>query len=43
MYNPGPLSTHGDEMLGGVKSHAEIGGKCDACHTAPWEIGGYGG
>jgi hypothetical protein len=24
-------------MLGGVKSHAEIGGKCDACHTAPWE------
>lgn len=37
MYNPGPLSAHGDEMLGGVKSHAEIGGKCDACHAAPWE------
>jgi hypothetical protein len=37
MYNPGPLSTHGDETLGGVKSHAEIGGNCEACHTAPWE------
>jgi len=37
MYNPGPLSTHGDERLGGVMSHAEIGGNCDACHAAPWE------
>lgn len=37
MYNPGPLSTHGDEVLGGVRSHAEIGGDCKACHTAPWE------
>jgi hypothetical protein len=37
MYNPGPLNAHGDEMLGGVMSHAEIGGDCDACHTAPWE------
>jgi cytochrome c3-like protein len=37
MYNPGPLSTQGDETLGGVKSHAEIGGDCKACHTAPWE------
>jgi hypothetical protein len=23
--------------MGGVQSHAEIGGNCDACHTAPWE------
>jgi hypothetical protein len=39
LYNPGPLSAHGDEMetLGGVRSHAEIGGNCKACHTAPWE------
>jgi hypothetical protein len=37
MYNPGPLSTHGDEILGGVRSHAEIAGDCEACHTAPWE------
>jgi hypothetical protein len=37
MYNPGPLSTHGDRTLGGVTSHAETGGDCKACHTAPWE------
>jgi hypothetical protein len=37
MYSPGPLSTHGDRTLGGVTSHAEIGGDCKACHTAPWE------
>lgn len=37
IYNPGPLSTHGDETLGGVTSHAEISGDCEACHTAPWE------
>ena len=37
MYNPGPLSARGGEMLGGVTSHAELGGNCDACHTAPWE------
>lgn len=37
MYNPGPLSTQGDQILGGVTSHAETGGECKACHTAPWE------
>jgi len=37
MYNPGPLSTQGAQLLGGVTSHAEIGGECQACHTAPWE------
>jgi hypothetical protein len=37
MYNPGPLSRHGDRRLGGVTSHAEIGGDCKACHTEPWE------
>ena len=37
MYNPGPLSAQGDQTLGGVTSHAEIGGDCKACHTAPWE------
>jgi hypothetical protein len=37
MYSPGPLSTHGDRTLGGVTSHAETGGDCNACHTAPWE------
>lgn len=37
MYNPGPLSTQGSQMLGGVTSHAETGGDCEACHVAPWE------
>lgn len=37
MYNPGPLNAQGGKMLGGVTSHAEIGGDCKACHTAPWE------
>ena len=36
MYNPGPLSTHGDQMLGGVRFHAETAGECKACHVAPW-------
>src|SRR5512134_2225474 len=37
MYNPGPLNAQSGRMLGGVASHAEIGGDCAACHTAPWE------
>ncbi len=37
MYNPGPLSARSGETLGGVTSHAEIGGDCKACHSAPWE------
>lgn len=37
LYNPGPLSSEGDRILGGVSSHAETGGECGACHTAPWE------
>ncbi|MEO8357946.1 MAG: hypothetical protein ABI621_18730 [Chloroflexota bacterium] len=37
MYNPGPLNGQSGGMLGGVTSHAEIAGDCEACHTAPWE------
>jgi hypothetical protein len=37
IYNPGPLSAQGGNMLGGVTSHAETGRECKACHTAPWE------
>ena len=37
MYNPGPLNAQGNQALGGVTSHAETGGDCEACHTAPWE------
>ncbi|MCC6298192.1 MAG: hypothetical protein IT314_02760 [Anaerolineales bacterium] len=37
LYNPGPLNAQRGEALGGVTSHAETGGNCEACHTAPWE------
>ena len=37
LYNPGPLNAQSGDALGGVTSHAEIGGDCKACHTAPWE------
>lgn len=37
LFNPGPLNSQGDRLLGEVTSHAEIGGECKACHTAPWE------
>jgi hypothetical protein len=37
LYNPGPLNAQSGSSLGGVTSHAEIGGECQACHTAPWE------
>ncbi len=38
MFNPGPLNAVGRDglRLGGVTSHAEIGGRCSACHTPPW-------
>ena len=37
LYNPGLLNAQSGKLLGGVASHAEIGGDCKACHTAPWE------
>ena len=36
LYSPGALNAQSGKMLGGVTSHAETGGKCEACHTAPW-------
>ncbi len=36
LYSPGPLNAQAGETLGGVTSHAEIGGQCEACHSAPW-------
>jgi hypothetical protein len=37
LFSPGPLNAQaGDLSLGGVHSHAEIGGRCAACHAAPW-------
>ena len=37
LFNPGPLNAQSGRVLGGVTSHAEIGGNCESCHTAPWE------
>ncbi len=37
-FSPGPLHAQaGATELGGVRAHAETGGRCQACHTAPWE------
>jgi len=37
LYNPGPLNAQSGQMLGGVSSHAETGGQCETCHSAPWD------
>ena len=36
MFSPGTLNAQPGNVLGGVASHADIGGKCGACHVAPW-------
>ena len=37
MFSPGPLNAQiGEQTLGGVRSHAEIGGRCAACHGVPF-------
>ncbi|NNJ09776.1 hypothetical protein EKD04_005505 [Chloroflexales bacterium ZM16-3] len=45
MFSPGPLNsqTRVGVTLGGVASHAAIGGNCAACHTAPWDSQGMAG
>lgn len=37
MFSPGSLNAQAGTTLGGVSSHAEIGGECGLCHTAPWD------
>jgi len=38
MFSPGPLHAGASGVeLGGVTSHADTGGDCAACHTAPWD------
>ncbi|MFZ2489321.1 MAG: hypothetical protein WAZ19_14510 [Anaerolineae bacterium] len=38
MFSPGRLNTQtGAAPLGGIASHAESGGDCLLCHTAPWD------
>ena len=38
LYNPGPLNAQTGELIGGVTSHAELGGDCGKCHVAPWGV-----
>ncbi len=38
MFSPGPLHAEASgREVGGVVSHADTGGDCTACHTAPWD------
>lgn len=37
LFSPGPLNAQTGPLLGGVDSHASTGGRCEACHTAPWQ------
>ncbi|GAB4473900.1 MAG: hypothetical protein Kow0088_09540 [Anaerolineales bacterium] len=39
LYSPGALNAQSGQLLGGVTSHAETGGDCQACHVAPWSTG----
>jgi hypothetical protein len=40
LFSPGLLNAQaGDTPLGGVRSHAETGGHCSACHIAFWSAG----
>jgi hypothetical protein len=37
LFSPGGLNAQAKgTTLGGVTSHAQLGGKCGACHAAPW-------
>jgi len=37
LFSPGELNNQVGKSIGGVVSHAEIGGECSLCHTAPWD------
>ena len=38
IFSPGSLNAIvAAEPLGGVRSHADLEARCDACHPAPWE------
>jgi hypothetical protein len=38
IFSPGPLSADAGQAIGGVRSHAELAGRCDACHAEPWAM-----
>jgi len=37
MFSPGALNASSGQLIGDVTSHADIAGRCSACHVAPWE------
>jgi hypothetical protein len=37
IFSPGELNDVKGPPLGGYNSHAETAGKCENCHTAPWD------
>ena len=37
LFSPGPLNAQAGQPLGGVTSHADLSGKCSACHAAFWQ------
>ena len=44
MFSPGALNADDRGItLGGVSSHAQLGGTCSACHVAPWSTGKMAG
>lgn len=37
MFSPGPLNAvAGNRAVGGISTHAELAGRCEDCHAAPW-------
>jgi hypothetical protein len=37
LFSPGPLNAHSGAAQGGVTSHAELDGRCSACHAFFWQ------
>jgi hypothetical protein len=37
LFSPGPLNAQSGAVLGGVTSHAELDGRCSACHAFFWQ------
>ena len=37
LFNPGPLNAQAGALIGSVSSHADLGGRCTACHAYFWQ------
>ncbi len=42
LFSPGPLNAQSGAMLGSVTSHAELSGRCTACHAYFWQTANDG-